>query len=76
MLVEAAPGTFFSTAHYKDGSDGSGATEKLDLEWARANLVRVWRAQAPEARAEGVRRRIAATSASPIQAPTDRPMTA
>jgi hypothetical protein len=22
--------------------------EKLDLEWAKANLIRVWRAQAPK----------------------------
>ena len=48
MLVEAAPDTFFSTAHYKDHPMVLMRPEKLDLEWARANLVRVWRAQAPK----------------------------
>ena len=39
MLVEAAPGTFFYTAHYKDDPMVLVGPEKLDLEWARANLV-------------------------------------
>ena len=48
MLVEAAPDTFFFTAHYKDHPMVLVRPEKLDLKWARANLVRVWRTQAPK----------------------------
>ena len=48
MLVEADPGTFFVTAHYKDSPLVLMRPEKLDLAWAKANLVRVWRAQAPK----------------------------
>jgi len=46
MLVGAAPDTFFFTAHYKDHPMVLMRPEKLDLEWAHANLVRVWREQA------------------------------
>jgi hypothetical protein len=60
MLVEADPGTFFFTAHYKDHPMVLVRPEKLDLAWARANLIRVWRAQAPKrmlkAHDEGTRR--------------------
>ncbi len=48
MLVEADPGTFFVTAHYRDSPLVLMRPEKLDLAWAKANLVRVWRAQAPK----------------------------
>ena len=48
FLVEADPGTFFFTAHYKDYPLVLVRPEQLDLEWAKANLVRVWRAQAPK----------------------------
>jgi hypothetical protein len=48
FLVEADPGRFFFTAHYKDYPLILVRPEKLDLEWAKANLLRVWRAQAPE----------------------------
>jgi hypothetical protein len=48
MLVEAEPGTFFVTAHYKGHPLVLVRPEKLDLEWAKANLIRVWRAQAPK----------------------------
>ncbi len=48
MLVEADPGRFFFTAHYKGHPLVLVRPEKLDLEWAKANLLRVWRAQAPK----------------------------
>lgn len=48
ILVEARPETFFFTAHYKDYPMVLVRPEKLDLAWAKANLIRVWRAQAPK----------------------------
>jgi hypothetical protein len=48
VLVEAEPSVFFVTAHYKGHPMVLVRPEKLDLEWAKANLVRVWRAQAPK----------------------------
>src|SRR5262249_39327555 len=52
ILVEAEPETFFFTAHYKGHPMVLVRPEKLDLEWAKANLLRVWRAQAPSARSK------------------------
>jgi len=48
ILVEAEPSTFFVTAHYNGSPLLLVRPEKLDLEWAKANLLRVWRAQAPK----------------------------
>jgi hypothetical protein len=48
MLVESDPARFFFTAHYKGHPLVLVRPEKLDLEWAKANLLRVWRAQAPK----------------------------
>ncbi len=48
FLVEADPETFFVTPHYKGHPLILVRPEKLDFEWAKANLVRVWRAQAPK----------------------------
>ena len=48
ILVEAEPDTFFFTPHYKGHPLVLVRPEKLDLEWAKANLIRVWRAQAPK----------------------------
>lgn len=48
ILVEAEPDTFFFTAHYKGHAMVLVRPEKLDLAWAKANLIRVWRAQAPK----------------------------
>src|SRR5437868_7271812 len=48
ILLEAEPGTFFVTAHDKGHLLVLVRPEKLDLEWAKANLIRVWRAQAPK----------------------------
>ena len=39
---------FFVTAHYNGHPLVLVRPEKLDLEWAKANLIRVWRAQAPK----------------------------
>ena len=47
ILVEAEPSTFFVTAHYIGYPLILVRPEDLDLEWAKANLLRVWRAQAP-----------------------------
>ena len=48
VLVEAAPDTFFFTPHYKSYPLVLVYPEKLDLAWAKANLIRVWREQAPK----------------------------
>ncbi len=48
MLVAADPDRFFVTAHYRSHPLVLVRPEKLDLEWAKANLIRVWRAQAPK----------------------------
>lgn len=48
ILVEADPSTFFVTAHYRGHALVLVRPEKLDLEWAKANLIKVWRAQAPK----------------------------
>jgi hypothetical protein len=48
ILLEAEPATFFVTEHYRRHPLVLVRPEKLDLDWARANLIRVWRAQAPK----------------------------
>jgi hypothetical protein len=48
FLVEADPETFFFTDHYKSHQLVLVRPKQLDLEWAKANLIRVWRAQAPK----------------------------
>ena len=48
FLIEADPDTFFCTPHYKKHALVLVRPDKLDLEWAKANLMRVWRAQAPK----------------------------
>jgi hypothetical protein len=48
ILLEAEPDTFFVTPHYKSHALILVRPEKLDLDWVRHNLVRVWRAQAPK----------------------------
>ena len=48
MLIEADPETFFVTPHYQSHGLILVRPEKLDPDWARANLMRVWRAQAPK----------------------------
>jgi hypothetical protein len=47
ILVEAEPERFFFTPHYRNHPLVLVRPEKLDPDWARANLMRVWRAQAP-----------------------------
>jgi hypothetical protein len=48
ILLEAEPDAFFITPHYKSWPLVLVRPEKLDLVWAKANLIRVWRAQAPK----------------------------
>jgi hypothetical protein len=48
FLLEADPDTFFVTPHYKSHPLVLVRPEKLDLDWAKANLIRVWREQAPK----------------------------
>jgi hypothetical protein len=48
MLLEVAPDTFFVTPHYQSYPMVLVRPEKLDLDWAKANLLRVWREQAPK----------------------------
>ena len=48
MLVEADPDVFFFTDHYRNHELVLVRPDRLDPEWARANLLRVWRKQAPK----------------------------
>jgi hypothetical protein len=48
MLVTAAPEIFFFTDHYKNHKLVLAYPGRLDLGWARNNLIRVWREQAPK----------------------------
>lgn len=48
MLIEVDPDTYFFTNHYKNHTLILVRPDRLDLDWARANLIRVWRAQAPK----------------------------
>lgn len=48
FLCEADPDTFFFTAHYKNHPLILVRPEQLDLDWARNNLMQVWRKMAPK----------------------------
>lgn len=48
VLLAAAPDEFYITPHYKGHQLVLVRPEKLNLDWAKANLIRVWRAQAPK----------------------------
>jgi len=48
FLIECDPDTFFCTPHYQSHGLVLVHPDKLDPEWAKANLMRVWRAQAPK----------------------------
>jgi len=48
VLVEAEPERFFFTPHYRNHPLVLVRPERLDPDWARANLIKVWRAQAPK----------------------------
>lgn len=47
MLIEAAPDIFFTTDHHRPYALVLARPAKLDPQWARENLMRVWKAQAP-----------------------------
>jgi hypothetical protein len=48
VLVEAEPARFFVTPHYRSHPLVLVRPEHLDLAWAKANLLRTWRLQAPK----------------------------
>ncbi|NWG71151.1 MAG: MmcQ/YjbR family DNA-binding protein [Parvularculaceae bacterium] len=48
LLVASDPDTFFFTDHYRRHELVLVRPERLDPERARANLLRVWRKQAPK----------------------------
>lgn len=48
ILLEADPDRFFVTPHYQGWPMILMRPEKLDLKWAKANLIRSWRALAPK----------------------------
>ncbi|MEO1038840.1 MAG: MmcQ/YjbR family DNA-binding protein [Pseudomonadota bacterium] len=48
FLLEAAPETFFITDHHRPHGLILMRPEAFDPDWARVNLVRVWRNQAPK----------------------------
>jgi hypothetical protein len=45
-LIAAEPETFFTTDHHRPGPMVLARPAGLDPGWARANIERVWRAQA------------------------------
>lgn len=45
FLLEVDSETFFTTDHHKSWPLILGRPEKLDWEWVKSNLLRVWRAQ-------------------------------
>lgn len=47
-MIELDPERFFVTAHYRPHALVLVRPDKLEPAWARANLARVWRAQAPK----------------------------
>lgn len=49
FLIEADPETFFTTDHHRPHGLILARPDRLDPEWARANIARVWRAQAKKA---------------------------
>lgn len=48
ILLDAEPATFFVTDHYRGHALVLVRPERLDPEWACANLRRVWRQMAPK----------------------------
>lgn len=48
ILIEADPERFFVTDHYRGHPLVLMRPGKFDLAWARATLLKVWRAQAPK----------------------------
>jgi hypothetical protein len=48
VMIEASPDEFYVTPHYQGHPLVLVRPERLDLDWARANLIRVWRRQAPK----------------------------
>ena len=48
IWCEAEPETFYFTDHYKARALVLVRPGKLNREWAKANLLKVWRAQAPK----------------------------
>ena len=46
FLIEVDPETFFTTDHHRPHAMVLARPQHLDPEWARANIQRVWRAQA------------------------------
>ncbi len=48
ILIEAEPETFFVTDHYRKHNLVLVRPDRVDPAWARANLIRVWRQQAPK----------------------------
>jgi hypothetical protein len=48
ILVEAEPERFYFTPHYRKHPLVLMRPETFDPEWAKTNLIRVWRAQAPK----------------------------
>lgn len=48
ILIEGWPDTYFFTGHYRNWPLVLVRPDRLDLGWARANLIRVWRDQAPK----------------------------
>ena len=48
FLVENDPQTFFFTDHYRNHQLVLARPDRIDREWIRQNLIRVWRDMAPK----------------------------
>lgn len=72
VLVEADPARFFVTPHYRGHPLVLVRPERLDVAWAKANLLRTWRAQAPRrvlAAFDAARGVTAPQTAGPVRKP-------
>jgi hypothetical protein len=48
VLLEALPERFFIVEHYRRSAMVLMRPDNLDFDWAKANLMKVWLAQAPK----------------------------
>lgn len=48
FLIDAAPDIYFTTDHHRPHALVLARPDKVDREWVRANLIRVWRGTAPK----------------------------
>ena len=70
FLIEADPGTFFTTDHHRPWALVLARPEGLDAGWARANIERVWRAQAKKRTLKAWGRAVGSEPINPLRCAT------